>query len=59
MSCPSAREWGRAQATKAPFRDEARWQRISRILGVDLVEPDGEKQPLRSNQHADVTERKS
>ncbi|MCQ4043366.1 hypothetical protein ACFOSC_02085 [Streptantibioticus rubrisoli] len=38
MSDLSAREWGRMQAAKAPAWSEERWQRISKILGLELTE---------------------
>lgn len=44
MSHPSAREWGRAQAAKAPIWGDERWHRISRVLGVALVERGEEKE---------------
>jgi hypothetical protein len=37
MTSPTAREWGRQQAAKAPKWSEEKWRRVGLILGVVLV----------------------
>lgn len=57
MTHPNPREWGKAQAAKAPAWSEERWRHISTILGVDLIdlidECDGSESTIRAIGHAD------